>query len=101
MNASAEVTCLFVKSNKCEHVFKMKPIVYLTHLSLITFEDFLEDFQKNCCITLADDLDPNDEAMDGEPNWDDEAGIVAKLTCIGITGIEDPVRQEVSMTRRC
>jgi Ca2+ transporting ATPase len=32
-----------------------------------------------------------------EPNWDDEQNIIANLTCIGIFGIEDPVRPEVSI----
>ena len=30
-----------------------------------------------------------------EPNWDDEECIVSELTCIGIVGIQDPVRAEV------
>lgn len=30
-----------------------------------------------------------------EPNWDDEDSILNDLTCIGIVGIEDPVRPEV------
>ena len=29
------------------------------------------------------------------PDWDDEEGVVTDLTCIGIVGIEDPVRPEV------
>ena len=37
----------------------------------------------------------NDEGIKSEPNWDDEAGIVSKLTCLCIVGIEDPVRSEV------
>lgn len=32
---------------------------------------------------------------EGEPNWDDEANILTGLTCIGVVGIEDPVRPEV------
>ncbi len=32
---------------------------------------------------------------DGEPNWDDEERIISHLTCLGIVGIEDPVRPEV------
>lgn len=30
-----------------------------------------------------------------EPEWDNEAEIVAELTCITVVGIEDPVRPEV------
>ena len=29
-------------------------------------------------------------------DWDDEEAVVADLTCIGIVGIQDPVRPEVS-----
>lgn len=43
----------------------------------------------------------NDENMSGEPQWDDEDNIVSKLTCLGILGIEDPVRPEVSSTVYC
>jgi Ca2+ transporting ATPase len=35
---------------------------------------------------------------EGDPNWDDEDGIVSGLTCVCIVGIEDPVRPEVSFT---
>lgn len=31
-----------------------------------------------------------------EPEWDNEAEIVADLTCITVVGIEDPVRPEVA-----
>ena len=31
----------------------------------------------------------------GGPDWDNEDAIVSDLTCIGIVGIEDPVRPEV------
>lgn len=30
-----------------------------------------------------------------EPDWDNEAEVVAELTCITVVGIEDPVRPEV------
>lgn len=30
-----------------------------------------------------------------EPDWENEEGIVSELICIGILGIEDPVRPEV------
>ncbi|XP_005534530.1 PREDICTED: plasma membrane calcium-transporting ATPase 3, partial [Pseudopodoces humilis] len=37
-----------------------------------------------------------------EPTWDDEAAVVGELTCIGIVGIEDPVRPEVpEAIRKC
>ncbi|XP_066588995.1 plasma membrane calcium-transporting ATPase 2 isoform X2 [Prorops nasuta] len=37
-----------------------------------------------------------------EPNWDDEENIVNNLTCLGIVGIEDPVRSEVpDAIRKC
>ncbi|KAM7539761.1 hypothetical protein Aperf_G00000043825 [Anoplocephala perfoliata] len=34
-------------------------------------------------------------ATEKEPNWDDEDSILNNLTCIGVVGIEDPVRPEV------
>ncbi|XP_053499221.1 plasma membrane calcium-transporting ATPase 3b isoform X2 [Ictalurus furcatus] len=37
-----------------------------------------------------------------EPDWDNEADIVADLTCISVVGIEDPVRPEVpEAIRKC
>jgi magnesium-transporting ATPase (P-type) len=33
--------------------------------------------------------------MTMEPNWEDEADVISGLTCIGVVGIEDPVRPEV------
>lgn len=37
-----------------------------------------------------------------EPDWEDEASIVSKLTCLAIVGIEDPVRPEVpDAIRKC
>ena len=30
-----------------------------------------------------------------EPDWEDEADILTNLSCIGVVGIEDPVRPEV------
>ncbi|XP_033491259.1 plasma membrane calcium-transporting ATPase 1-like [Epinephelus lanceolatus] len=39
---------------------------------------------------------------DGEPDWEDEAHILTGLTCIGVVGIEDPVRPEVpDAIRKC
>ncbi|XP_044276351.1 plasma membrane calcium-transporting ATPase 1-like [Varanus komodoensis] len=41
-------------------------------------------------------------ASHSEPKWDNEDAIIKDLTCIGIVGIEDPVRPEVpSAIRRC
>jgi Ca2+ transporting ATPase len=44
----------------------------------------------------------NQVHIDNEPNWDDEENIVNNLTCIGLVGIEDPVRPEViEAVRKC
>lgn len=44
----------------------------------------------------------NQVHISGEPDWDDEANIVSGLTCLGIVGIEDPVRPEVPRAiRKC
>lgn len=32
---------------------------------------------------------------EGEPDWDNEAHVLSRLTCIAVVGIEDPVRPEV------
>ena len=37
-----------------------------------------------------------DFPADVDLNYDDEVGLISQLTCIAITGIEDPVRDEVS-----
>jgi magnesium-transporting ATPase (P-type) len=37
-------------------------------------------------------------AFTSEPSWDKEDTIVTDLVCIGIVGIEDPVRPEVSQS---
>lgn len=39
----------------------------------------------------------NQVHYDVEPNWEDEDNIVNNLTCLGLVGIEDPVRPEVSV----
>ena len=57
-----------------------------------------------CCeLTLGILVLPRDfpvSAGEGEiassPDWDDEEGVVADLTFLGIVGIEDPVRPEVN-----
>ncbi|XP_008276216.1 plasma membrane calcium-transporting ATPase 1-like isoform X1 [Stegastes partitus] len=41
-------------------------------------------------------------AIEGEPDWDNEAHILTGLTCISVVGIEDPVRPEVpDAIRKC
>jgi len=37
----------------------------------------------------------NQVHIDSEPNWEDEENMVNNLTCLCVTGIEDPVRPEV------
>lgn len=57
----------------------------------IAYKDFTQD------STAA-----NEERIENEPNWDDEDNIISRLTCIGIVGIEDPVRPEVpDAIKRC
>ncbi|XP_073816254.1 plasma membrane calcium-transporting ATPase 3-like [Musca autumnalis] len=44
----------------------------------------------------------NEVHIDGEPDWDDEEGIMSNLTCLCVVGIEDPVRPEVpDAIRKC
>ncbi|XP_034054606.1 plasma membrane calcium-transporting ATPase 1-like isoform X1 [Gymnodraco acuticeps] len=41
-------------------------------------------------------------AAEGEPDWEDEVHILTGLTCLGVVGIEDPVRPEVpDAIRKC
>jgi P-type Ca2+ transporter type 2B len=37
----------------------------------------------------------NEKLISSEPNWKEEDDIFCKFTCLGIVGIEDPVRPEV------
>ncbi|KAI5618015.1 plasma membrane calcium-transporting ATPase 1 isoform X3 [Silurus asotus] len=41
-------------------------------------------------------------ASEGEPDWENEADILSRLTCLCVVGIEDPVRPEVpDAIRKC
>ena len=46
--------------------------------------------RKLSCVCLAGDV-----SAESEPDWDNEREILSHLTCIGVVGIEDPVRAEV------
>lgn len=64
------------------------------------------DGLRTICIAFRDFVpgkaDINQVHIDGEPNWDDEENIVSNLTCLGVVGIEDPVRPEVpDAIRKC
>lgn len=37
-------------------------------------------------------------SAESEPDWENEGEILSHLTCIGVVGIEDPVRPEVKCT---
>lgn len=51
---------------------------------------------------VTDNAEINQVHIDNEPNWDDENNIVGNLTCLGVIGIEDPVRPEVpEAIRKC
>lgn len=54
-------------------------------------------------ITTAQNaVGPNDMIITDEPDWDDEERLLEGLTCLGIVGIEDPVRPEVpAAIRQC
>lgn len=41
------------------------------------------------------DPEINQSKLDPNMDWDDEANVIKDLTCLCITGIEDPVRDEV------
>ena len=57
------------------------------------------------CFIYIDYRDfPSDSSLSGEISsvidWDNEDEIVSDLTCIGIVGIQDPVRPEVQNNER-
>uniref|UniRef100_A0A6G1SG14 Calcium-transporting ATPase n=1 Tax=Aceria tosichella TaxID=561515 RepID=A0A6G1SG14_9ACAR len=52
----------------------------------LSYKDYVYNPQKPSDIKLEEGT---------EPDWDDEASIVSKLTCLCVVGIEDPVRPEV------
>lgn len=48
------------------------------------------DVHVQCCFCLA-----GEASAECEPDWENEGEILSHLTCIGVVGIEDPVRPEV------
>ncbi|XP_063725899.1 plasma membrane calcium-transporting ATPase 2-like isoform X3 [Symsagittifera roscoffensis] len=52
-------------------------------------EPMASDALRTLCIAY------KDFPAEMEPDWEDEVGLVSQLTCIAVTGIEDPVRDEV------
>jgi len=52
---------------------------------------------------VASDALPNQSTVGaGGVDWDDEAAVLAGLTCLGVVGIQDPVRAEVpGAIRKC
>jgi hypothetical protein len=48
-------------------------------------------------LTSGTKTEENEEVMKADHDWEDEDSIVQNLTCILVTGIQDPVRKEVSM----
>jgi magnesium-transporting ATPase (P-type) len=49
-------------------------------------------------VTVGTAANAGETAFTSEPNWDDEGSVVSDLICIGIVGIEDPVRPEVNQS---
>ena len=56
-------------------------------------DSVIQPMAQNGLRTIA--LAYKDIAEDVVGNWDQENEVISGLTCIGITGIEDPVRPEV------
>jgi hypothetical protein len=48
-------------------------------------------------LTSGTKTEENEEVMKADHDWEDEDSIVQNLTCILVTGIQDPVRDEVSL----
>lgn len=49
-------------------------------------------------MTVGTKTEDNEEVIKDNHDWEDEDSVVRNLTCILVTGIEDPVRDEVSAT---
>ena len=49
-------------------------------------------YLRRCVICSA-----GEASAECEPDWDNEREILSHLTCIGVVGIEDPVRPEVTL----
>lgn len=62
---------------------------------LLYFRDFSSEEIKCGPAEHSDDIEIVDLTDTGF-SWDNEDSVVSKLVCIGIVGIEDPVRDEVS-----
>lgn len=71
-----------------------KPKVFKPHdredLVKKVIEPMASEGLRTICIAYRDF-----PVSEGEPDWDNEAEILTGLTCIGVVGIEDPVRPEV------
>ena len=61
----------------------------------VGYKNFVLREKKSSRVDNPSNISNNDEYVREEPNWDDEERILDGLTCIGIFGIEDPVRPEV------
>ena len=72
-------------------------------------EDMAKESLRTICIAYRDFVPKslksqdnsglNVEYYDNVPDWNDEHVLLSYLTCICITGIEDPVRDEVKKTK--
>lgn len=49
-------------------------------------------------MTVGTKTEENEELIKDNHDWEDEDSVVRNLTCILVTGIQDPVRDEVSDT---
>uniref|UniRef100_A0A3P8X618 Calcium-transporting ATPase n=1 Tax=Cynoglossus semilaevis TaxID=244447 RepID=A0A3P8X618_CYNSE len=60
------------------------------HLVKNVIEPMASDGLRTICLAYRDF-----PVAEGEPDWDNEAHVLSRLTCIAVVGIEDPVRPEV------
>ena len=80
--------CSFQVTSDCEIEAMSKKDVESILKGVV--EPMASDALRTICIAY------KDFPPDYEPNYDDEIEIISNLICIAITGIEDPVRDEVT-----
>ncbi|MED6284448.1 ATPase, Ca transporting, plasma membrane [Characodon lateralis] len=86
--------CKILTASGEAKVFKPKD---REHLVKNVIESMASEGLRTICLAYRDF-----PITDGEPDWDNEAEILTRLTCIAVVGIEDPVRPEVpEAIRKC
>lgn len=99
---------------RCRYVFDAKGVITtlhpraVEHIADSIISAMASDGLRTICVAFKDYLldcngsTTNVQIVTCKPDFDDENLVVSDLTCLGIFGIEDPVRLEVPRAiRRC